>query len=80
MDRLLQGIQRVRPAAFYSRDSFFLHDNGPAHKAARFSQFLTQKMSQLFITPVLSRFISARLVCVPQVENEVKMISFCGCC
>ena len=35
-DRLLQRIQRVRQAAFYSRYFFFLHDNAPAHKSARF--------------------------------------------
>jgi hypothetical protein len=34
MDRLLKRIQRVRPAAFCSRDFFLLHDNAPAHKAA----------------------------------------------
>jgi hypothetical protein len=27
-------FQRVRPAAFCSRDFFLLHDNAPAHKAA----------------------------------------------
>jgi len=31
MDRLLKRIQRVRPAAFCSRDFFLLHDNAPAH-------------------------------------------------
>ena len=34
MYRLLKRIQRVRPAAFCSRDFFLLHDNTPAHKAA----------------------------------------------
>jgi hypothetical protein len=34
MDRLLKRIQRVRPALFYCRDFFLLHDNAPAHKAA----------------------------------------------
>jgi len=29
-----------------------------------------------FITPVLSRFISARIFSVPQVENEVKRTHF----
>jgi hypothetical protein len=51
MDRLLKRIQRVCPAVFYSRDFFLLHDNAPAHKAASFCQFLTQKMLQSFITP-----------------------------
>jgi hypothetical protein len=43
MDRLLKHIQRVRPAAFCSRDFFSLNDNAPAHKAASFCQFLTPK-------------------------------------
>jgi hypothetical protein len=43
MDRLLKGIQRVRPAAFCSRDVFLSQDNAPADKAASFCQFLTQK-------------------------------------
>jgi hypothetical protein len=34
MNRLLKRIQRVRPAAFCSRDFFLLHDKAPAHKAA----------------------------------------------
>jgi hypothetical protein len=33
-------------------------------------------MLQPFITRVLSRFISARLFSVPQVENEVKGLHF----
>ena len=43
MDRLLKRIQRVRPAAFCSRDFFLLHDNAPTHKAASVCQFLTPK-------------------------------------
>jgi histone-lysine N-methyltransferase SETMAR len=43
MDRLLNRIQRVRPAAFCSPDFFLLHDNAPAHKTASICQFLTQK-------------------------------------
>jgi hypothetical protein len=34
MDHLPKSIQRVRPAAFCSRDFFLLYDNAPAHKAA----------------------------------------------
>jgi len=41
MDRLLKRIQRVRPAAFCSREFSLLHDNAPAHKAASVCQFLT---------------------------------------
>jgi hypothetical protein len=67
MDRPLNRIQRVRPAAFCCRDFFLLHDNAPAHKAASVCQFLPRKKYyvQLFITPKLSRFISARLFSVP---------------
>ena len=41
IDRLLKRIQRVRPAAFCSRDIFLLHDNAPAHEAASVRQYLT---------------------------------------
>ena len=50
MDRLLKRIQRVRPAAFGSRDLFLLQDNAPALKTASVCQFSTQKMLQPFIT------------------------------
>jgi len=43
MDHPLKHIQRVRPAAFCSRDFFLLHDNVPALKAASVCQFLTPK-------------------------------------
>jgi hypothetical protein len=78
MDRLLN---RVRLAAFCCRDFFLLHDKASAHKAASLCQFLTpQKMLQPFITPVLSRFIYARIFSVLQIENEVKKTPLCGCC
>jgi len=77
MYRLLKHIQRVRPAAFCCRDFFLLHDNAPAHKAASVCQFLTPKTFTALYhnncdNPALSRFISAGLFSVPQVENEVK--------
>ena len=80
MDYLLKCILGVRPATFCSRDFFLLHDNAPTHKAARVYRFLTQKNVKPFITPILSRFIAARLFSVPQVENEVKRTPLCGCC
>jgi hypothetical protein len=43
MDRLLMRIQRVRSAAFCSRDFFLFRDNAPAHKAASVCQLLTPK-------------------------------------
>ena len=73
LNRLLKRIQRVRPAAFCCRDFFLLHDNAPAYKAASVCQFLAQKnVNNPLTLPVLSRFISAGLFSVPQVENEVK--------
>jgi len=42
LDRLISRIRRVRPALYRTRD-FFLHDNAPAHWAAKIQQFLTQK-------------------------------------
>jgi len=81
MDHRLKSIQWVRPAAFCSRDFFLLHEYASDHKAASVCQFLTKKkMLQPFTTPILSRFISARLFSVPQVENEIKMTPLCRCC
>jgi hypothetical protein len=76
VDRLLN---RVRPAAFCFRDFYLLHDNASAHKAASICQFLTPKNVKPFITLVLSRFIHAKLISVPQVENKVKNTPLCGC-
>jgi hypothetical protein len=78
LDRLLKRIQRVRPDAFCSRDCFLLHDNAPADQAAIIYQFLTLKYVTTLITSVFSMFISARLVSLPQVENEVKRNPLCG--
>ena len=76
MDRLLKRIQWVRPAALCSRHFFLLHDNAPSHKTASICQFLTPKMLQPFITPVLSRFISARLFSVPKLKMKLKGLRF----
>jgi hypothetical protein len=43
LDHLLKRIHRVRPAAFRCRDSFLLHNNAPAQKAASLCQFLTPR-------------------------------------
>jgi len=80
MDCLPKHIQRVRPAMFCFQDFILLHDNAPAHKAASVWQYLTQKNVTTFISPVFSRFISARLSSVPQVENKVKRTPLCECC
>jgi Fe-S-cluster containining protein len=42
LDRLISHIQRVRPA-LYRTHFFLLHDDAPAHSAAKIRQFLTQK-------------------------------------
>jgi hypothetical protein len=73
-------VLRILKEDFCSRGLFLLHDNAPAHKAASVCQFLTQKYYNPLSPPVLSRFISARLLSVPQVENEVKRTPLCGCC
>ena len=80
MDRLLKRIQRVRPTAFCSRDFFFCFKiMRPPTKLQVFDNFWPKKMLQPFITPLFSRFVSARLFSVPQVENEVKRTLLFGC-
>jgi len=68
MDRLLKGIQQVRPAAFSSRNLFLLHDNVPSHRSASVCQFLTPKKLQLFITPrppTLHIYLRQTIFCSP---------------
>ena len=76
MDRLLKRIQLVCLAAFSCRNFLLLQDNAPGHKVANVYQFSTQKIYNPLSPPVISRFISARLFSVPQVENEVKRLHF----
>jgi hypothetical protein len=74
-------VLRIRREDFCCRYFFLLHNNAPAHKTASVCQFLTpQNFTTLYLLPVLSRFISAILFSVPQVENEVKRTPLCGCC
>ena len=49
----------------------------PPTKLQVFASFWPQKLLQPSITPV-SRYISARLFCVPQVENKLKWLHFAG--
>ena len=66
MDRLLKRIQRVRPAAFCSRDFFLLHDNVPAHIAASICQFLTPKyLTILFHPRTLQIYLRQTIFCSP---------------
>jgi hypothetical protein len=79
MDHLLKRIQRVRPAAFCSRDIFCCTIMRPPQSCKCLPVFDPKKCYPLS-PPVLYRFISARLLSVPQVENEVKRAPLCGCC
>jgi hypothetical protein len=77
MDRFLNCIQRVRPAAFCSRDFLLLHDNAPAHKHSSFCQFLTTKKCYNPLSPsVLSRCISATLFFFRKLKMKLKGIHF----
>jgi len=81
MERLLKRIQRVRPAAFCSRDFFLLHGNAPAHKAASVCQFLTPKNVTTLYRPLYCPDLSPPgYFLYPKVENEVKRTPLCGCC
>ena len=66
---------------FRELKAIYVSHNLYSDKAASICQFLTPKncYSPLSL-PVLTRFISARLFSVPQVENEVKRTPLCGCC
>ena len=48
LERLISHIRRVRPALYRTRDFFLLHDNAPAHSAAKILQFLTRKQVATF--------------------------------
>jgi hypothetical protein len=80
MDRLLKLIHWVRPAAFCSRFFSCCTIMRPHTKLQVLASFLPRKSYNPLSPPVLSRFISARLFSVPQVENEVKRAPLCGCC
>jgi hypothetical protein len=70
-------VLQVLKEDFCSRD-FLLHDNAPAHKAASFYQFSTQKMLQPLSPPppVLSRFISPDCFLLPKLKMELKGLHF----
>jgi histone-lysine N-methyltransferase SETMAR len=81
MDGLLKRIKRVRPAAFYSRDFFLLHVNAPAHKAARFCEFLNQKNVKTLYHATYSPDVSPPdYFLFPKLKKIVKRAPFCGCC
>ena len=77
MDRLLKRIQRVRPAAFCSRDFFLLHDTGPAHKAASVCQFLTQNnITTLYHPPYSPDFSLPDYFLFPNLKMKLKGLRF----
>jgi len=68
MDCLLKHIQQVHPAVFCPQDFSCCTIMRPPTKL-QVCQFLPKKITTLYHPPILSRFISARLFSVPQVEN-----------
>jgi hypothetical protein len=78
MDRPLNGIHRICPAAFCSRDFFLLHDNAPAHKAASVCQFLTKKKKvTTFISPLCSQDLSPPdYFMFPELKMKLKGLQF----
>jgi len=77
MDRLLKRIQRVRPAAFCSRDFFLLHDNGSAHKAASVCQFLTlKKVTTLYHPPYSPDLSPPDYFLFPKLTVKLKGLHF----
>jgi len=77
LDRLLKRIQHP----FCCRDFFCCCTiMRPPTKLQVFANFWPKKCYNPLSLPVLSRFISARLFSLSQVENEVKRTPHCGCC
>jgi hypothetical protein len=77
MDRLLKRIQRVRPAAFCSRDFFLLHDNAPAHEAASVCQFLTPKnVTTLYHPPYFPDSFPPGCFLFPKLKMKFKGLHF----
>jgi hypothetical protein len=77
MDRLLKRIQRVCPAAFCVRDLFLLHDNAPAHKAARVCQILTPQKCYNPLSPPYSPDLSPPdYLLFPKLKMKLKGLHF----
>jgi hypothetical protein len=74
---LLKCIQRFRPAAFFSRDFFLLHDNAPAHKAASVCLFLTPKNVTTLYPPLYSPNLSPPdYFLFPKLKMKLKGLHF----
>jgi hypothetical protein len=76
MNRLLKRIQRARPAAFYSRDFFLLHNNAPAHKAANVCQFLTPKNVTTLYPPYSPDLSPPDYSLFPKLKMKLKGLHF----
>jgi hypothetical protein len=76
MDHLLKRIQRVRSAAYCSRDFFLLHDNASAHKAASVCQFLTKKVRTLYHPPYCPDLSPPDYFLFPMLKMKLKGLHF----
>ena len=77
LDRLISRIRRVRPALYRTRDFFLLHDNAPAHSAAKIRQFLTQKQVATLNHPPYSPDLSPpNYFLFPKVKLQLKGARF----
>ena len=76
-DRLLKRIQRVLPAAFYSRHFFLLYDNAPAHKPASICQFSKQKLLQpLYHNPYSADLSPPDYFVFPKLKIKLQGLQF----
>jgi hypothetical protein len=70
-------LKEVRPDEFCSRDSFLLHDNAPAHKAASFCQFLTPKnVTTLYHPPYNPDLSPPDYFLFPKLKMKLKRLHF----
>ena len=77
LDRLISRIRRVRPALYRTRDFFLLHDNAPAHSAAKIRKFLTQTQVATLNHPPYSPDLSPpNYFLFPKVMLQLKGASF----
>jgi len=79
MDRLLNRIQRGRPAAFCSGDFFILHDKAPTHKPASVCQFSTpNNVTTLYHPPPSPRTLQIylRYFLFPKLKMKLRGLHF----
>jgi len=77
LDHLISCIQRVHSALYRTRGFFLLHDNAPAHSAAKIRQFLTQKQVATLNHPPYSPDLSPpNYFLFPKVKLQLKGARF----